>query len=73
MKKKSGAVKVVIDKEKCKGCELCVNVCPLKLLVMSGDLNTAGYHYAIFTDNEKCSSCTLCGTTCPDVAITIYK
>ena len=66
-------LKVVIDKERCKGCELCVGVCPLKLLVMSEDLNASGYHVALFTDNDKCTSCTLCATMCPDVAITVYK
>ena len=73
MKKNAIELKVVIDKERCKGCELCISVCPLKLLVMSEDLNSAGYHSAVFMDNEKCTSCTLCGTMCPDVAITIYK
>ncbi|MFB3896648.1 MAG: ferredoxin family protein [bacterium] len=73
MKDKTIEIKVVIDKERCKGCELCINACPLKLLVMSDDLNIAGYHYALMTDDEKCSSCALCGTVCPDVAITIYK
>ena len=73
MKEKTVELKVVIDKQRCKGCELCISVCPLKLLVMSEELNTAGYHYALITDNDKCSSCTLCGTMCPDVAIMIYK
>ena len=73
MKEKTFELKVVIDKDRCKGCELCISVCPFKTMVMSEDLNAAGYHYAVFTDNEKCTSCTLCGTMCPDVAITIYK
>lgn len=39
--KKSFVVK--IDREHCKGCELCVINCPQKILVLSNNVNKLGY------------------------------
>ena len=36
---------LVIDVEKCKGCELCIAACPPKVLVMSSEVNETGYRY----------------------------
>ncbi len=65
--------KVVIDVERCKGCELCVNYCPPKVLVMSPTLNTCGFYPAVLIDEERCTSCAACAIVCPDVAIMVYK
>lgn len=65
--------RVVIDRECCKGCELCIEACPISVLVMSDDFNSSGYHYSVFKDKEKCTSCTFCGVICPDVCIEVYR
>lgn len=65
--------KMVIDKEKCKGCELCIGVCPKKILYMAEDVNESGLHYVEITDEEDCIGCKSCGIMCPDSVFTIYK
>ena len=37
---------IVVDNERCKGCELCTVACRLKLISMSEAVNHKGYHYA---------------------------
>jgi 2-oxoglutarate ferredoxin oxidoreductase subunit delta len=67
-------VKVVIDREMCKGCALCAEACPHQLIQIALDeINAKGYQPAVYSDPEgKCTSCALCAIMCPDVAITIY-
>jgi len=66
-------VKVIIDREICKGCELCISACPRKALVISKTQNVNGFFPAEVAYPEKCTSCTFCGLVCPDIAIQIYK
>lgn len=65
--------KVLIDIERCKGCELCVHYCPPKVLAMSRTLNTLGFYPAMLVDNDRCTSCAACAIVCPDTAITVFK
>jgi len=62
-----------VEKDKCKGCELCVQFCPKKVLKMSDDINAKGYHYSVLFDEANCIGCATCGLVCPDVCITVYK
>lgn len=65
---------VSIDKEKCKGCGLCVHACPKKVLaLMEQELNSKGYHPAAPVRQEDCIGCAACGLFCPDVAITVTR
>jgi 2-oxoglutarate ferredoxin oxidoreductase subunit delta len=65
--------KPVIDIEKCKGCELCAEACPEKILEMSKSFNKMGVSYPVCKDEEKCTICMQCALMCPEVAITIWK
>lgn len=66
--------RIVIDMERCKGCELCPTACTPKLIVMGEELNKRGYHPAIFVDEGNlCTGCNLCATVCPDGCITVYR
>jgi len=65
--------KVVIEQERCKGCQLCVEFCPPKVLVMSATLNSRGFYSAVLVDEERCTSCAACAIVCPDTAITVYR
>jgi 2-oxoglutarate ferredoxin oxidoreductase subunit delta len=67
--------KIIIDEEFCKGCGLCVEVCPKKLLKIGSKLNKQGYPLVEIDecDQDKCLSCALCARVCPDVAITVLK
>jgi len=62
---------VLIDKNRCKGCELCVAACPQQVLSMSKAINEKGYFFAAVTRGERCIGCRLCGITCPDLAIRV--
>jgi 2-oxoglutarate ferredoxin oxidoreductase subunit delta len=64
---------VKVNKERCKGCELCILYCPKSSLRMSEGFNAKGYHYPEFFDPDECTGCTLCGRICPEVALEIYK
>jgi len=64
--------KVVIERNRCKGCELCVNYCPKQVLAMSKEINDKGYFFALVVNQEACILCQFCGMICPDCAIEIY-
>ena len=59
--------------ERCKGCELCVSVCPKHILELSGTINSKGYHVASVTDISECIGCQSCAVMCPDCVIEIYS
>jgi 2-oxoglutarate ferredoxin oxidoreductase subunit delta len=62
-----------IDVDRCKGCGLCVTVCPKKVLEISEQVNTKGYFPAYRAHPENCIYCAMCCTMCPDVAINISE
>lgn len=63
--------KAVIDREKCKGCGLCVEACPQRLIQIDSRINKNGYLPAWLKDAERCVGCRLCAISCPDVAILV--
>jgi len=65
--------KIKIDKDKCKGCMLCVSVCPRKVIVKSKKLNKRGIYAVEVKKNASCSGCAMCAVICPDVCIEVYK
>lgn len=71
MAKIKGAV--VVNTERCKGCELCVVACPSDVLGMSKNVNTKGYNYAYMVNEDTCIGCAACGYVCPDACISVYK
>ena len=64
---------VVIDTEKCKGCEVCVVTCPTQTLALAVEVNGKGYHYSFAANPEACIGCSNCAVVCPDAVITVYK
>ena len=62
---------VQIEKDRCKGCELCVQACPQEIIKMSKEINTKGYFYAQVVDQPRCIGCQLCAIICPDLAIEV--
>ncbi len=65
--------KVKFDIERCKGCKLCIDVCPRKIIIISEKINSKGYHSVGVSDMEKCTGCAFCATICPDCAIEVEK
>ena len=72
MAKINGAM--VVDTERCKGCNLCVVACPLNVLdLQKKKVNNRGYHFAYMVEPEKCIGCQSCALVCPDACIEVYR
>lgn len=66
-------LRVSFDESSCKGCGLCVAVCPRKIIRLSEEINVLGYHPARVDRQDECISCALCARMCPDCVITVYR
>ncbi len=65
---------VTFNDDRCKGCGLCVSVCPKKIIAMSEKrINSKGFHPAEVTKRSECIGCAFCATICPDCVITVEK
>ncbi|MGD9211236.1 MAG: ferredoxin family protein [Desulfobacteraceae bacterium] len=62
-----------IDSDRCKGCGLCVSVCPKNVLDINNRINIKGYYPAYQARSQDCIACAMCCIICPDVAITIIE
>lgn len=63
-----------INPEICKGCGLCMSICPQGIIASNtAALSRKGYHPAMITDMTRCIGCAMCAEMCPDCAITVYK
>jgi len=64
---------IEVDDRFCKGCSLCISVCPQAVLELDEEhLTPKGYHPThIFKDG--CTGCAICALICPDAAITVYR
>jgi len=65
--------KIVIDKDKCKGCLLCVTFCPKELIKKSAHLNKRGVNFVEFQDTGECAGCLQCAIICPDCCIEVWE
>ncbi|MBO5851942.1 MAG: 4Fe-4S binding protein [Clostridia bacterium] len=60
--------------EKCKGCGLCVDVCPKGVLALSQNvINSKGHHPVEAVKPEACIACGFCATMCPDCIIKVER
>lgn len=64
---------VLINTDRCKGCDLCVVACPTDVLSLGKEVNAKGYNYAQIVKPDECIGCASCGIVCPDGCITVYK
>ena len=71
MKQDRGILK--IDEAECKGCGLCIEACPPKVIAMSERLNHYGYRTAVYL-GSGCTGCGICFMVCPEPgAITVLR
>jgi len=54
---------IQIDQEKCSGCGLCVDICPLEAISLENDKAKV--------DKGTCTECGQCVDECPNKAISI--
>jgi len=66
-------VGVEIDPALCKGCGLCVSVCPEHALEVSPTPNRRGVYVVRLMEGVACAGCRQCATMCPEAAIRIYQ
>jgi 2-oxoglutarate ferredoxin oxidoreductase subunit delta len=70
---KRAAKEIKIDNQFCKGCGLCIQVCPRKVFGKSDMRSRAGYSLPRILALENCGVCLLCEMTCPDLALTVVE
>ncbi|CEN81871.1 4Fe-4S dicluster domain-containing protein [Paraclostridium sordellii] len=61
-----GKGKLILNTNWCKGCGICVEYCPKKILKLEKNI-------ICVEDIQKCILCGLCELRCPDYAIYISK
>ena len=71
MAKIKGAI--VVNTERCKGCNLCVVACPVDVISLAKEVNMKGYNFAYPVLEDDCIGCAACANVCPDGCISVYK
>lgn len=61
--------RILIDRERCKGCLQCVQACPQEILAAGRTFNGKGYAVVEAAHPWRCLGCRLCCIACPDLAI----
>ncbi len=62
-----------VNEDECKGCGLCVEACPPKVIGLSERLNHYGYRTAAYA-GAGCTGCGICFLACPEPgAITVFR
>lgn len=62
-----------VDADECKGCGLCVEACPPKVIHLSEGVNHQGYRTAMYA-GAGCTGCGICFVVCPEPgAITVLR
>ncbi len=64
MEKRHPEIKII--EKYCKGCHICVEFCPTRVLEMKGSI-------AVVKNPDACITCMQCELRCPDFAITVTK
>ncbi len=66
--------KITFLYDRCKGCGLCVDVCPKHIIKIQNDkINKKGHYPADIIDMDACIGCASCATMCPDCIITVER
>ncbi len=65
--------KLHVEQKYCKGCGICIENCPTKVLKVSKKMNTRGYFPPESDEMDKCRECGMCMLMCPDFAIVVEE
>jgi NAD-dependent dihydropyrimidine dehydrogenase PreA subunit len=62
-----------VDDDECKGCGLCVEACPPRVINLTDRLNHNGFRTAEYA-GAGCTGCGICFLACPEPgAITVFR
>jgi len=62
---------IEVREDWCKGCNLCIERCPVNALEESDKLNKRGVRPPKLKDKNECNYCRYCELICPDLALTV--
>ncbi len=57
--------RISIDHDSCKGCNLCLQICPKKVFQDTAEIGSSGFRLKEAAYPEKCTGCGLCELCCP--------
>jgi 2-oxoglutarate ferredoxin oxidoreductase subunit delta len=64
---------IEVNENHCKGCELCILVCPQEVMSLDKNrLTPKGYH-PVRLHSKGCTGCSICAVVCPDAALTVSR
>ena len=64
-------VGIRIDQNRCKGCDLCLKMCPERVFEETQKIGGKGFKLREPVNTEDCSRCGLCQYFCPEEAIVL--
>lgn len=57
----------------CKGCGLCVSVCPQGVMALDQEHFTPKGYHPVTLISQGCTGCGVCAVVCPDSALTVLR
>jgi len=66
------AGRIIINSERCKGCGLCVAVCPKNSIQIAKKSNKNGY-FPAESRGSQCTGCAMCALICPEAVIEVHS
>jgi 2-oxoglutarate ferredoxin oxidoreductase subunit delta len=64
---------IEVNEDWCKGCNICIERCPVAALEESDTLNKRGIRPPKLKKVNECNDCRLCELLCPDMAIMVVR
>lgn len=62
-----GNAALIVNRDRCKGCDICVNACPPNILALD-DMDLI-----YVTDINQCIFCGICAERCPDFCFILER
>ena len=64
---------IEVKEDWCKGCNICIDRCPVNALEESDKLNKKGIRPPKLKKDNKCNYCRYCELICPDLALAVVE
>jgi len=65
--------RIEVNHQWCKGCYICIEVCPKEVLGKDEATFVRGFHPVVPIRPEECIVCRQCELLCPDLAIMVWE